>query len=1323
MTCSGGDKNEEEISSELGKNDSFCMSIEEFRLSTLNNLKSHKISVITEGLIIVGGQSFQAPSVLIDTGATHHNYISPEFSDKLASFIPPDARRSLKGGVTLGDAQTKCPINEELRLRIRFWDPGGFIYEAILDFQVFKSGHDIIIGYPAIVDHFIDLLISLLRKGRALRKLEGAEFNNLYDVFSFFSSIVDIGDCAPKSEDLIPAWAQSFEESLEEKDIMDPVQFESALYFLTVSKEEALSDFNLLLDSHVSEEMKKSTEIIKLLHDNIQAWIPENWEGIRGIPDLELRWREDLLSGYRSVTQARHISPRLYDNAAKEFARLRQYHYTQSTSPVTSPLVIAPKATPPFIRFCGDYIKVNNFIETHHGYIPVVEYEIQRIKGYKIYADIDLANAFHQIRLGPITSDRLSVVTPWGQFKPVFMPEGVAPASIILQDVMREIFIDFEWVIAIFDNILLLASDEKDLYSKLEMFLHRCVDRNIVLKMAKSFIGFREVKFFGYNIRHDSYELGEDRKQIIERLPFPQTVKATQSFLGISIFFQKFVPHYSSLIAPLYEMTKQNFNWDKSTWKLDYKNVFEEAKKVIISSLRLYFPDYNLQWIMRTDASIYGVGGVLLQVFIDSDGVKIFQPIAFVSKKFSETAVKWATIQQECYGIYYTIHKLQYYLRGKFFELETDHANLQWMEASDNPLIIRMRVFVQGFLRVIRHIPKAHNKLADFFSRYDEDGKLAALLCRLCCYEELNDLNSVLSTYGDSVDLSEALSMLYFSTFTKLSGLFEISDNNEAREKISETCKAVHNSRMGHMGARRTWLALNKHFPGHGLSFSVVEDFVMSCPVCQKDRLRMANSIPPMYRTVKQEHMRRAIGVDNLDITPVDEYGNAGITVIVNLASGLTGLYPYKVINSEFTALAIFQYICDYGLVDEIHSDPGKDLKSKMIASLNSYLGMQHVFSLVDRHQSNGVERVIGEILRHLRALVYEERLISKWSSPTVLPVIKYILNSSNLSERGGYTAYELTYGMADQSYFMLKDNSDVKKDWSQFVKEVDSNLKLVREASLKFQASLVTERSSKSPSTFNHFKAGDLVTRITEGMRSTKLTPKFRGPYEVIDQTKNDVKCKNLATGAIEVLDLEKIQLFIGSKEEAMEAATWDADQYVVDKILAHRGDPWHRTTMEFLIVYSDGDQLWQRFNTDNHNISKTIIFEDYCRSKPELFILLLTDTEARKHKAAINKKRIVSLKPGDHFFLDIRLWGWQWYDNLDLPDKHFKTYLTECQAIELGSRDTKIKIYDKVFKKEYWFQNFDVISHCYRREISDNDILITQEVLSTYPQILNSK
>jgi hypothetical protein len=100
--------------------------------------------------------------------------------------------------------------------------------------------------------------------------------------------------------------------------------------------------------------------------------------------------------------------------------------------------------------------------------------------------------------------------------------------------------------------------------------------------------------------------------------------------------------------------------------------------------------------------------------------------------------------------------------------------------------------------------------------------------------------------------------------------------------------------------------------------------------------------------------------------------------------------------------------------VEEIHSDPGSDLKSSLVTYLNKYLGMEHVFSLVDRHESNGVERVIQEVLRHLRALVYEERLIGSWSKPIYRAAIKHIMNNAPLSERGGFSANQLTYGTVD---------------------------------------------------------------------------------------------------------------------------------------------------------------------------------------------------------------------------------------------------------------------------------------------------------------------
>ena len=1288
------------------------MGIEEQRLLAFNKLRESNASVVTEGLVVVGARTFKLRSVLHDTGASDNNYIDPAIASKLKPILLPGQIRHIKGGVMLGDGVTQRKIEEELVLMVRFWDPGGLAHQAELVFQVFKTGHDMIVGYPAIVDHFLDLMIALLRDGKAQR-----EAVKLVDSFSF---LLDVGDRAPVPSDLVPAWSQPLDPAEEESDIYEPVQFESALYFLSVSHEEAYNDFLKLLDTHIAPEFAEAVNVKLLLCKKyLKVWIPDNWEGIKGIPPLELRWIESALVGVRNVPKPRPINPRLFENASKEFERLRRYHYVPSTSPIASPLVIAPKATSPYIRFCGDYNKVNKVIETHHGFIPVVEHEIQKIKGFKIFLDIDMANAFHQFLLGPVTSERLSIVTPWGQYKPVFMPEGVAPASIVLQDVMREIFSDYsDWAVIIFDNILLLAKDYEDAYSKLDLFLARCLERNIVLKMAKSFLGFKEVKFFGYNIRFDSYELGEDRKEIIERIPFPRTVKDTQSFLGVGIFFQRFVPSYATVVAPLYEMTKQNFDWDKNSWKIDYEAIFEEAKRTIVASMRLYFPDYSLRWLVRTDASLFGVGGVLMQIFIGADGVEILQPIAFVSKKFSESAAKWATIQQECYGIYYTLHKLQFYLRGKFFELETDHANLQWMEASENPLIVRMRVFVQGLVQVIRHISGSQNKVADFLSRTEfKVSQEINMLNRLFYSDQLIEVQRLLEFHNIEDCRARVLSLLQLATFKE-----QITDHSEAVEKINATCKAVHNARVGHMGARRTWKMLNEEFPGHGISFAVVEDFIMSCPVCQKDRLRMANTIKPIYRTIKQEHLRRAIGIDNVSITPADEDRNCGATIIVNLFSGLVDIFPYTVLNAENTSIAIFQYICNHGLVDEIHSDPGSDLTSGLIEKLGKYLGLKHVFSLVDRHESNGVERVIQEVLRHLKALVYEERLISKWSKSTVLPIVKYILNNSSLSERGGYTANQLTYGTADQSYYLLRklvESEDNKSSWPELIRELDENLAMVREISLKYQKKLVTERSGVSDAYPNSFQKGDFITQIIRGMREAKLLPRYRGPFEVMKQIKNDIECKHLATGEYVTLDVEKVQLFAGTREEALEAANWDADQFKVQEIRAHKGEPEFRKSMEFLVLFSDGDELWISFSTSANNISKTVAYEMYCRSKPELYILVLTEAQARKHISEINKRNITTLQPGDIFYLDLRAYGSEWYQSLKLPEADFSIYVTECYVETWGSHHKSLEIKDKTLGKEFIFKNYDIVSYAYRRNLENGEILIDEDLLRRYPQI----
>ena len=98
--------------------------------------------------------------------------------------------------------------------------------------------------------------------------------------------------------------------------------------------------------------------------------------------------------------------------------------------------------------------------------------------------------------------------TPWGQYRPKFLPEGVNAATGILQKAMQDIFGDLgDWCYLLFDNVLLGGTSYKDCYEKLAIFLQRAAEFNVYLKIEKSWLGLKEVKFFGYLVREGCYYL------------------------------------------------------------------------------------------------------------------------------------------------------------------------------------------------------------------------------------------------------------------------------------------------------------------------------------------------------------------------------------------------------------------------------------------------------------------------------------------------------------------------------------------------------------------------------------------------------------------------------------------------------------------------------------------------------------------------------------------------------------------------------------------------------------------------------------------------
>jgi len=96
--------------------------------------------------------------------------------------------------------------------------------------------------------------------------------------------------------------------------------------------------------------------------------------------------------------------------------------------------------------------------------------------------------------------------------------------------------------------------------NKAKLIISRCIERGVILKFSKSWLGFKECSFFGYKCKHNSFYLSDDRKQAVADMVMPTTQKGMRRFLGTANFFHRFMPNFSQLTAQLTEMTKNTFN-------------------------------------------------------------------------------------------------------------------------------------------------------------------------------------------------------------------------------------------------------------------------------------------------------------------------------------------------------------------------------------------------------------------------------------------------------------------------------------------------------------------------------------------------------------------------------------------------------------------------------------------------------------------------------------------------------------------------------------------------------------------------------------------
>jgi len=334
------------------------------------------------GRIECDGVDIPVATALWDSGALHASYISQDFLDRHMDVFGPHVGES-RSDVRMASGKERVTIKQHIDLTVVFPDSSGKEYGALLRLFVLPdSENDILIGLPAIVVHFGSIYLERIRAA--------------VDTYGVDSTMHHI---AIDASDLRTPWSiPPDEEAPEDLETPLPCSFTDALHFMEMTPDQAKEEYFGQFEEHVAPEFAANTPVLELLRTKgLLVFVPQNWEGIKNIEPLELKWKDDLPT--RMKPKARPVNPRLYDAAKKEFDRLLGYFYEWSDSPVASCLVIAPKATKPFIRFCGDYVTINKYILTGHYPIPHVQRSLEKIRPYRIYLDLDLVNSFHQFLL------------------------------------------------------------------------------------------------------------------------------------------------------------------------------------------------------------------------------------------------------------------------------------------------------------------------------------------------------------------------------------------------------------------------------------------------------------------------------------------------------------------------------------------------------------------------------------------------------------------------------------------------------------------------------------------------------------------------------------------------------------------------------------------------------------------------------------------------------------------------------------------------------------------------------------------------------------
>ena len=202
-------------------------------------------------------------------------------------------------------------------------------------------------------------------------------------------------------------------------------------------------------------------------------------------------------------------------------------------------------------RVCIDYRKLNSATKKDHFPLPFIHQILDRLAGLNYFCFLDGYSGYNQIDIHPNDQEKTTFTCLFGTFAFRGMPFGLCNAQVTFQRCMTAILSDFlgDSLEVFMDDFFIYGNDFKTVLAHLTKILEVRVRKQLALRWEKSHFMVREGVVIEHIISGKGLEVDKAKREVIQNLPLPSTVRDLRSFLRHVSFYRRFIQDFSSFMS------------------------------------------------------------------------------------------------------------------------------------------------------------------------------------------------------------------------------------------------------------------------------------------------------------------------------------------------------------------------------------------------------------------------------------------------------------------------------------------------------------------------------------------------------------------------------------------------------------------------------------------------------------------------------------------------------------------------------------------------------------------------------------------------------